>query len=378
MTLGVFTSPEVVKARRGWDFRPPFAPAHRPLFLLLAATLQCQPGRKEGKCRDKPLWAWGTARQGERALSAAALPWLPAAKLPARPAGSLPWQILQHTLGQKLQRAESCQELSSSPWRNELRQCQHFQALRGKVSCKLLKGELRKTKWQHLSHLLHSRLSAVTVSFTQQIYLTIILMSARNSQKSMPQDSVSDSSQQNLLFSFTWGPRAGFVTVGLLWGAWSHCSGVPGSAGRSEGRRPHSQTPQHGVTVTAWLSLGREGLQKTFCLSSAYTQMGNCLQGSRRQEGQRIIAGWSGDWLQAAPSQFPASQAVLRKKPRGRCCLGSLPPHRTVLLHHKPPSPVEVSAGPAINSKFSQETALQLAPKLTSSQRGLEKSLTFG
>lgn len=52
MTLGVFIHPEVVKVRRGGGFLPSFAPVHKTLFLLLAANLQCQPIRKEGKQRQ--------------------------------------------------------------------------------------------------------------------------------------------------------------------------------------------------------------------------------------------------------------------------------------------------------------------------------------
>lgn len=125
MTLRVFISPEVVKARRGGGFLPSFAPVHKILFLLLAPTLQRQPGTKEGKCRDKPFRAWDSSKaRGEGFECCCTSQTVPGAKLtqPVLQGGSH-GKSCQHTPGQKLWSAESCQELSPCSWRNEPRQC---------------------------------------------------------------------------------------------------------------------------------------------------------------------------------------------------------------------------------------------------------------
>lgn len=153
---------------------------------------------------------------------------------------------------------------------------------------------------------------------------------------------------------------------------------LPGSAGRSEGQEATlSNTSARGDSDNV-AALGRvEG--NTLPFFRLHTDGKLSLRQERaRRPKDRCWVKWG--LAQSCSLTISIFTGIAKEKAKGEVLpwFPSTPQDSAVPSQTLQPNRGVRRPHIDVNSKFSQETALQLSPKLMSSPRGLEKSLTFG
>lgn len=354
------------------------------------------PAGRKGNANANPCDPGAAARQGERALSAAALPRLcqePSCQ-PILQEGSHGKSCQHRNFGvQSL--AKSFHHIPGEMSPHSAGTSKHSEG-RSAVNSSKVSWERVGSQRELNGNIYHisSRFSAVTASFAQQVYLTHLYWWVQESAgKAAPQTNLWQcfwplTTIKSAVFPHLWPQRgvyhcwAAVRSIILL--LQSTTAPAPWLCRKEWGAGGHTYntTPTRGDSDNV-AALGSKGLQKTLPFLRLHTDGKLSL---RQQRAGRPKDHWRVKWglAQSCSLTTPSFSGNAKEKTKeGSVAKGSLPPHRTVLLHHcsitNPPAQQSCQqALHLVNSEFSQETALQLLPKLMSSQRGLEKSLTFG